>query len=222
MTNNEHYFLAGGGEMGELIRSKDWSKTSLGNPDTWPQSLRTMVAVMLENPFSMYIAWGSDYTQIYNDGYRPILGANKHPEALGISSKETFSEIWDTIGPMMDETMKGKSVRFSDLLLPLNRNGFTEDCYFDFSYSPIRIENGEVGGVLVTVIETTEKKRTSEALKESNASFVNNIMQAPVAMCIFRGGNFTVEIANQHMLELWTMYLTNPFLRDCRRLKIRD
>ena len=77
--NAGHYFLRGGGEMGELIRGKDWGKTPLGDPGTWPQSLRTMVAVMLENPFGMYIAWGDGYIQLYNDGYRPILGANKHP-----------------------------------------------------------------------------------------------------------------------------------------------
>lgn len=203
VTNNEHYFLSGDGEMGEMIRTKDWGKTCLGNPDTWSQSLRTMVSVMLENPFAMYIAWGKDYIQLYNDGYRPILGSSKHPEALGISSKETFSEIWDTIGPMFDDVMKGKSVRFSDLMLPLNRNGFTEECYFDFSYSPIRKEDGEVGGVLVTVIETTEKQKVTEALRISNAKFVTNIMQAPVAMCMFKGRDCIVEIANAYMLELW-------------------
>ncbi|MDR7211624.1 PAS domain S-box protein [Flavobacterium piscis] len=203
MTNKEHYFLSGGGEMGKLIRSKDWGKTSLGNPDTWPQSLRTMVAVMLENPFGMYIAWGNDYIQIYNDGYRPILGSIKHPDALGISTRETFSEIWHIIGEMFDDAMEGKAVGFPDFMLPLNRNGFIEECYFDFSYSPIRKENGEVGGVLVTVLETTEKKRATEALKESNTRFINNILQAPAAMCIFKGENFVIEIANGHMLELW-------------------
>ena len=203
MTNKEHYFLAGGGEMGELIRAKDWSLTSLGNPDTWPQSLRTVVALMLENPFGMYISWGNDHIQLYNDGYRPILGATKHPQALGISSSETFSEIWDIIGPMFDDAMNGKPVRHSDLLLNLNRNGYIEKCYFDFSYSPIRIENGNVGGVLVTVIETTEKKRAKDALEESNTRFLNNISQAPVAMCILKGQNYVVEIANEHMLELW-------------------
>lgn len=203
MTNKEHYFLAGGGEMGELIRAKDWSSTSLGDPESWPQSLRTMVAVMLENPFGMYISWGNDHTQLYNDGYRPILGATKHPHALGISSSETFSEIWHIIGPMFDDAMNGKSVRHSDLLLNLNRNGYIEECYFDFSYSPIRIENGNVGGVLVTVIETTEKKRVKDELEGSNKRFLNNIRQAPVAMCILRGQNHIVEIANEHMLELW-------------------
>ncbi|KAF2333713.1 PAS domain S-box protein [Flavobacterium daemonense] len=202
-TNAELYFIADGGEMGELIRSKDWSKTSLNTPDTWPESLRTMVSMMLNNPFGMYIAWGDDFTQIYNDTFRPILGATKHPDALGISSRETFSEIWDTIGPMFTDVMEGKPVSFPDLMVVLNRNGFDEECYFDFSYSPIRKEDGEVGGILVTVIETTEKKKVSEALKQSNARFINNIMQAPVAMCVFRGENHTVEIANDQMIQLW-------------------
>ncbi len=150
IKNANHYFLQGGGEMGELIRAKDWSKTSLGDPAGWPQSLRKMVAVMLDNPFGMYIAWGDDYTQLYNDGYRPILGATKHPHALGISTKETFAQIWNIIGSMFDGVMKGKAVGFSDFMLRLNRNGFVEECYFDFSYSPIRKDNGEVGGILVT------------------------------------------------------------------------
>ena len=202
-TNKEYYFLADGGKMGELLRSKDWSKTPLGNPDTWPQSLCTMVGVMLNNPFGMYIAWGNDYIQLYNDAFRPILGASKHPEALGISSHKTFSEIWDTIGPMFSEVIKGKAVSSPDFMVVLNRNEFDEECYFDFSYSPIKIENGEIGGVLVTVIETTEKKKATKALQESNSQFINNIMQAPVAMCVFRGENHIVEIANAQMIQLW-------------------
>ena len=201
--NSDHYFLRGGGEMGKLIRAKDWSETSLGDPAGWPQCLRTMVAVMLDNPFGMYIAWGNEYTQLYNDGYRPILGATKHPQALGLSTRETFSEIWDIIESMFDGVMTGKAVGFPDLMLPLNRNGFVEECYFDFAYSPIRKDNGEVGGVLVTVIETTEKKRATDALKESNSRFINNIMKAPVAMCIFRGKDHVVEIANEQMLAIW-------------------
>lgn len=189
--------------MGSLIRSADWSKTSLGDPDKWPQSLKTMTAMMLANPFAMYIAWGENFTQLYNDAFRPILGATKHPEALGGSSKKTFVEIWDQIGPMFADVMKGKAVSFPDFKVPLHRNGYTEDCYFDFSYSPIKIEDGSIGGILVTVIETTEKKIVADALKESNARFVNNIMQAPVAMCIFRGENHIVEIANEQMMQLW-------------------
>ncbi|MRX38034.1 PAS domain-containing protein [Flavobacterium sp. LC2016-23] len=208
-TNNEYYFLAGGGEMGEQIRAKDWSKTSLGDPENWPHSLQTMVTVMLHNPFGMYIAWGENYTQLYNDGFRPILGSSKHPQALGISSEITFSEIWEIIGPMFTDVRNGKAIGFPDFMVPLNRNGFTEECYFDFSYSPIRKEDGEVGGILVTVIETTEKKKTAEALKESNTRFINNIMQAPVAMCVFRGKDHVVEIANKQMIELWGVQSEN-------------
>ncbi|MEO6489369.1 MAG: PAS domain-containing protein [Ferruginibacter sp.] len=171
IDNSDYYFLKGGGEMGEQIRAKDWSKTSLGDPAGWPQSLRTMVAVMLDNPFGMYIAWGDDYIQLYNDGYRPILGVTKHPYALGISTRETFEEIWHIIGPMFDGVLQGKAVGFPDFMLPLNRNGFVEECFFDFSYSPIRKDDGEVGGVLVTVLETTNKKIAEEALKESEQRF---------------------------------------------------
>jgi PAS domain S-box-containing protein len=205
----EHYFLSEGGEMGELIRSADWNKTPLGDPEKWPQSLKTMTAMILGNPFGMYIAWGKNYTQIYNDAFRPILGTSKHPEALGGSSKNTFGEIWDTIGPLFADVMQGNAVSFPDFKVPLYRNGYMEDCFFDFSYSPIKIEDGSVGGILVTVIETTEKKIVSDALHESNSRFINNIMQAPVAMCIFRGENNVVEIANEQMLQLWNAKAEN-------------
>ena len=165
---NKLAFLSGGGEMGRLIREKDWSATPLGKPESWPQSLRTMVSVVLENPFGMYIAWGNEYIQMYNDGYRPILGTTKHPQALGISSRKTFEEAWPTVGPMFEGVMQGTPIGFPDFILHLDRNGFIEECIFDFSYSPIRLENGEVGGVLVTVIETTEKVNNFKKLTEVN------------------------------------------------------
>ncbi|SDB29966.1 PAS domain S-box-containing protein [Flavobacteriaceae bacterium MAR_2010_188] len=200
--NKDHYFLQGGGEMGQLIRAKDWSKTPIGDPSNWPHSLRTMVGVMLENPFGMYIAWGSEYTQLYNDGYRPIHGSTKHPHALGISAPDTFSEVWGTLETIFDGVMNGKSVGFPEFLLQLNRNGFVEDCYFDFSYSPIRQDDGKVGGVLVTVIETTYKKKAEEVLRESNKNFRNTMKQAPVGITILRGSEYMVEMANDAYLKL--------------------
>lgn len=170
-TANKLYFLEGGGEMGELMRAKDWSKTPLGDPEQWPPSLKTMVAVMLNSPFGMYITWGEDYIQLYNDAYRPVLGSTKHPEALGISTRETFREIWPTIGPMFQDVMNGKAVGFVDFMFLLNRNGYEEECYFDFSYSPITMENGKVGGIVVPVIETTNKKKAELALKQSEEQF---------------------------------------------------
>lgn len=129
---------------------------------------------------------GKNYTQLYNDAFRPILGASKHPEALGGNSQNTFAEIWDTIGPMFTDVMKGKAVSFPDFKVPLHRNGYTEDCFFDFSYSPIKIEDGSIGGILVTVIETTEKKIVADALQESNARFIKILCRLPLP-CVFLG-----------------------------------
>ena len=168
---NKQHFLNGGGEMGELMRAKDWSQTPLGNPVLWSASLRTIVSVVLNNPFGMFIAWGKEYIQIYNDSYRLILGELKHPHALGISVQESFPEIWEIVKPLLDKAIKGESTGLSDFILPLERNGSIEKCCFDLAYSPIRIENGQVGGVLITVIETTIKKNIQDELKESEERF---------------------------------------------------
>ena len=194
-------FLSGGGQMGELIRSFEWSKTSVGNPDAWPQSLRLAVRIMLDSPFGMYIAWGKEYIQIYNDGYRPILGDTKHPHALGISTTKTFAEIWSTIGPMFDGVMAGKAVGFPDFVLLLDRNGYLEECVFDFSYSPIRFENGEVGGVLVTVIETTEKIKAVKALKKSEEELQFAIEATELATWDLNP--FTNKFRGNHRLKEW-------------------
>ena len=150
--------------MGALMRTVDWSRTPVGPPDAWPQSLRTALSILLETGFPMYIAWGPEFTQFYNDGYRPILGSTKHP-ALGKSTRETFAEIWHIIGPMFAGVMNGTPTTVVDFLLPLDRHGFVEECYFIFSYSPIRQERGDVGGVLVTVTETTARVLGARRLK---------------------------------------------------------
>ncbi len=199
-SKEKFHFISGAGEMRALILEKDWSKTPLGDPKDWPQSLRTMVSVMLDNPFAMYIAWGKEYIQLYNDGYRPILGSTKHPQALGISTCETFSEILHIVQPMFDAVMEGEAFNRPDFLYQLNRNGFIEDCYFDFAYSPIRKEDGEVGGVLVTVIETTNKKKAENDLKKSEERFQDILRQTPVGTVILKGSEFVVEMANNACL----------------------
>jgi PAS domain S-box-containing protein len=151
--------------MGALLRSIDWSSTAVGPVRSWPQSLRTALSILLETGFPMYIAWGPEFTQFYNDGYRPILGSTKHPAAMGRSTRQTFAEIWHIIGPMFQGVMEGTATTVVDFLLPLDRHGFVEECYFIFSYSPIREEGGAVGGVLVTVTETTERILGARRLK---------------------------------------------------------
>ncbi len=157
--------IVGGGEMGALMRALDWPKTLMGSPEHWPQSLRTALSIMLDAYFPMYIAWGPDYIQFYNDGYRPILGSTKHPAALGLSSKETFAESWHIIGPMFDGVMEGKAIGSEEWMLPLDRHRYLEECFFNYSYSPIREEGGGVGGVLVVVTETTDRVLSERRLR---------------------------------------------------------
>jgi signal transduction histidine kinase len=196
-------FLTGGGGMGELIRSIDWSKTSLNDPAVWPSALKHAVSMMLANPLPVLICWGPDYVQMYNDAFRPINGRVKHPQALGGSARDTYSEIWDTIGPMFEGVMAGQAVGFPDFMVPLERNGEPEDCYFDFSYSPIRDEDGRACGVLVICMETTDKVNALRQLKVNQENTENMIRQAPVGMCTLLGPAHIIAIANPLIIELW-------------------
>ena len=157
--------LAGGGELGALMRSKDWSRTPLGPVDSWPQSLRTSVSIMLASGFAVVVAWGPEHIFLYNDRYRPVLGATKHPMALGSRGADIFPEIWELVGPLFRQTLAGETVALDDVLLPLDRNGYLEECYFTLSYSPIRDESGGIGGLLAIVAETTERVRGERRLR---------------------------------------------------------
>ncbi|MEP7142538.1 MAG: PAS domain S-box protein [Ferruginibacter sp.] len=198
-------FLVGGGEMGVLIREKDWSKSPVNNPENWPQSLRTTLNILLNSKFPMFLWWGPELICFYNDAYRPSLGKNgKHPAILGMGAEKAWPEIWDIIKPLIDQVLAGGEATWSeDQLIPIYRNGKIEDVYWTFSYSPVFDESATVAGVLVTCSETTKRVNTLKVLEESNRRYFNNIMQAPVAMCIFTGKNHVVEIANPLMLELW-------------------
>src|SRR5579864_6928676 len=154
-TENE--IFSGGGEMGALMRSFDWSKTALGRPEVWEPSLKTAVSICLNSRFPIVIFWGREFAVLYNDAYIPILGP-KHPWALGTSAMECWSEIWDTIGSMLASVLDtGQATWSEDLQLILNRNLPSEECYFTFSYSAIRTELGSVGGVFCAVTETSER-----------------------------------------------------------------
>jgi PAS domain S-box-containing protein len=151
-------FLQGGGDMGALMRCHDWSRTPLGPPERWPQSLRTSISTCLDCAFPILIWWGPELVMLYNDEYRPILGSQKHPAALGAPGRVVWPEIWDVIGPMLQQVIaRGEATRSRDLPLFIDRHGYTEETYFSFSYSPIRDETGGVGGVFTPVIETTAK-----------------------------------------------------------------
>jgi len=150
--------FAGGGEMGELMRSLDWSRTPLGAVESWSRSLRTLVSMMLSNDFGMIIFWGPDLVQMYNDAYRPILGELKHPYAMGQCARDCWPEIWDVINPMFEQVLSTeKAVSSDDFVLYINRNGFLEETHFIYSYSPLRDDDSSINGILATVTETTKQ-----------------------------------------------------------------
>ena len=162
------HWLVGGGEMGKLIRSMDWSMTPLGPIGSWPQSLRTTVSLCLASNFPISLVWGPGHVQIYNDGYWPICGA-KHPYSMGQDFRECWASPWPVIGGAFDRALAGETSFLEDQRMFLDRNGFPEEAFFTFSFSPIRDETGGVGGLFHPVIETTGKMlagRRTRALRD--------------------------------------------------------
>ena len=131
-------------DMRERIRDFDWSKTPLGPVSDWPQSLRTVVNILLSSRYAMWMAWGPDLTMLYNDAYRPTLGI-KHPWALGAGAREVWHEIWPDIGPRIQTVLDTSQSTYDEaLLLFLERSGFPEETYHTFSYSPLTDDEGRM------------------------------------------------------------------------------
>jgi PAS domain S-box-containing protein len=144
--------------MGELMRDFDWAASPMGSPATWPRSLQTALRISLTSRFPMVIWWGSDLRLLYNDAWRPALGALKHPHALGSPGREIWPEIWNVIGPMLEGVLaSGVATWEDDQLLVYDRYGHLEETYWTYSYSPIWLDDGAVGGVFTAVTETTER-----------------------------------------------------------------
>jgi signal transduction histidine kinase/DNA-binding response OmpR family regulator len=143
--------------MAALMRAKEWSATPVGPVERWPQSLRTVVQIMLDSRYAMWMGWGSERTFFYNDAYRPTLGS-KHPWALGSPATEVWAEIWPAIGPRVEIVeQRGEATWDEGLLLFLERHGYPEETYHTFSYSPLPDDNGSIGGMLCVVTEETER-----------------------------------------------------------------
>jgi signal transduction histidine kinase/DNA-binding response OmpR family regulator len=150
-------FLAGGGEMGARIRAFDWSSTPLGRPNDWPQSLKTSIRIMLMSRQPVWIGWGKDLIYFYNDPYFSIIGG-KHPWALGRPTQKVWHEIWDVIAPMLDTAMSGDEGTYvEEQLLIMERNGYPEETYYTFSYSPIPDDEGSPGGIFCANTDDTER-----------------------------------------------------------------
>jgi PAS domain S-box-containing protein len=194
-------FLSGGGEMGALMRAHDWSSSPLGPTEYWPQSLRSVVSLMLTSKFPMFIAWGPQLAFLYNDGYRPIFGA-KHPHALGLPFREVWSEIWPDLEPLVTKALAGEATFHEDLHLVMERNGFPEDTWYTFSYSPVRDETGGIAGMFCACTETTQEVKSRAALKAEQDRLRELFKQAPGFMAMLRGQEHVFELANDAYLQL--------------------
>ena len=148
-------FLTGGGEMGALMCEHDWSTSQVGSPEDWPECLRSAVSLILPNKHFMLVAWGPELDLLYNDAYRPVFG-RKHPWALGRPFREVWSEVWEEVKPLVDIALGGEATWSENLYLVLERNGYPEDCWFTFSFSPLRDETNAVVGLLCAASETTD------------------------------------------------------------------
>ena len=169
-------FLQGGGITGQLIRSKDWTKTPLGPPASWPQSLKICVRIILTSSQPMFVWWGKELINIYNDAYLSIVGG-KHPKAFGIPADEVWKEIWHEIGPRAKTVMEENTGTYDEaLLLLMERNGYTEETYYTFSYSPVPGADGTTHGIICANTDDTQRiiaGRQLQTLRELAKNLIN-------------------------------------------------
>lgn len=197
-------FVVNAGEMGDLISSYDWSQSPIGMPEVWPPILKTTLGIMLNSAFPMFLFWGREHICFYNDAFRPSLGEEgKHP-GIGKPGQEVWDDIWDFIGPLVDQVMTtGKAVGFKDQLVPFYRNGAVEDIYWTFSYSPVFVNDGSVEGVFVTCIETTDSIKTSRKAVDTQHQILSFIESAPFPIGVYMGEEMQIAFANKAIIDVW-------------------
>jgi signal transduction histidine kinase/DNA-binding NarL/FixJ family response regulator len=206
-------FLDGGGDTGALMRAMDWSCTPLGPEDAWPQSLRTTVSTCLNSRFPILIWWGPQFVKLYNDAYREVIAA-KHPAALGRPGREVWPEIWHIIGPMLESVVHDGAATWSeDQFLPLERHGYPEECYFTFSYSPIRDESGGIGGVFTAVTETTARVVGERRLHLLQALAVESDGDTAATVCRHAAAVLARDTADVPFARIYLLDETGTALR---------
>ncbi|WP_380782043.1 PAS domain-containing protein [Sphingomonas sp. R86520] len=188
-------FLTGGGEMAAIIRAHDWSQSPLGPIEDWPQSLRSIVALMLSSEFAMFIAWGPELGFLYNDHYARLLHS-KHPQAMGRRFEDVWADVWTDISPLVAKALAGEATFFENMPLVTNRKGYDEHTWFTFSYSPVRDESGAIAGMFCSTYESTERVLTERALRDERERMGQMFAQAPTFMAMLRGPEHRFELSN--------------------------
>jgi signal transduction histidine kinase len=201
----------GDSDMAARCRAFDWASTPLGPVSGWSQSLRTTVSTMLESRHPMFLWWGPELIQIYNDGYLPSFGnTGRDVTALGQGGRDHWAEIWEIIGPQIEQVMAtGEATWHEDHLVPITRNGQVENVYWTYGYSPVRDDDGSIGGILVVVQETTRRVHalaqveTARADAETARAHLSELFrQAPAFIAVLRGQDLIFELANDFYYQL--------------------
>ncbi len=178
-------------EMPQLVEGFDWASTPLGPAAAWPDSLKTVVRILLTSRFPMWMAWGPELTFLYNDAYRRTTLGTKHPWALGKPASQVWHEIWKDIGPRIHQVMDTGEASWDDsLLLFLERSGYPEETYHTFSYSPLSDSDGRIVGMLCVVMEDTVRvigERQLAALGTLAEALADAISRPDVFAAIERG-----------------------------------
>jgi PAS domain-containing protein len=185
--------------MGEAIRAYDWAASPLGPPAAWPQPLKTAVRLLLSTRHPMFLWWGSELIQFYNDAYSHSLGPERHPGAIGQAGRECWAEIWDIVGPQIEQVMSGGEPTWHEnALVPITRNGQREDVYWTYSYGPVDDETAPdgVGGVLVVCTETTQTVLAEQRRAAQVGRWQRLFEQAPSFICTLHGPEHVFAFVN--------------------------
>ena len=186
--------------MARLFRQHDWSGSPLGSSDEWPQSLRSVVQLMLGSAFPMFVAWGPKLAMVYNAGYADLIGI-KHPAALGQPFYEVWQEIEGDLVPLVTRAVGGESFFMENLPLRLRRRGFDEDAWFTFSYSPLLDDSGSIAGVYCACTETTSMVLAERKQRAERERLQNLFSQAPGFLAVMRGPQHVFESANHAFMQ---------------------
>ncbi|WP_299754882.1 PAS domain-containing sensor histidine kinase [uncultured Pontibacter sp.] len=206
--------FSGGGEMGALMRSFDWESHPMGNPQQWPHSLRANIRLLLNSRFPIFIWWTKDLFLFHNDAYLPALG-KKHPTALGAKAKDIWAEVWDQIGGLTEDILENSNDFYAEnLLLYLERNGYAEETYWTFSYSPAFNDAGEVAGIFCACNEETSfvlGQRRLKTLKD-----ISDALSQALTMDELSSTACAILNKNPNDLPFNLIYLTNAIGSEAR------
>ncbi|WP_166761842.1 hybrid sensor histidine kinase/response regulator [Xanthomonas euroxanthea] len=188
-------FPFGQSAMAQAVRAYDWAATSLGPTTQWPSPLRNAVSLMLSSPESMYVVWGDALTFFYNDAYAPILGP-RQPHALGAPLRDLWADAWEAVRAPIEAAFAGRASRFDEVPIGMNRYGTPEDTWWTFSFSPIYLDDGRVGGAFCVTNEVTARKVAQNRLADEHERLIRLFEQAPMFMAFLSGPQHRVEFAN--------------------------